>query len=194
MKKSSPYPIRNRVKELRHVRAGDLRENPLNWRTHPVRQRRLLSGILQEIGYADALIARELPDGGLELIDGHLRAETTPEMEVPVLVVDLSEEESRRLLLVLDPVSAIAETDESKLESLVCSLDFEDEELRRFVESGYSGAYEESVPASTESPEKVDHPIPECFQVVAECPDEDSQRALYERLCSEGYHCRLLML
>ena len=33
----------------------------------------------------------ELPDGSLELIDGHLRAETTPDVEVPVLVLDLDE-------------------------------------------------------------------------------------------------------
>ena len=30
-------------------------------------------GVLAEIGYADALLARELPDGSLQLIDGHLR-------------------------------------------------------------------------------------------------------------------------
>ena len=34
-------------------------------------------GLLAEIGYADVLIARDTPDG-LVLIDGHLRAETTP--------------------------------------------------------------------------------------------------------------------
>ena len=29
--------IRNRITELRHVRAGDLRPNPKNWRKHPAR-------------------------------------------------------------------------------------------------------------------------------------------------------------
>jgi hypothetical protein len=36
-----------------------------------------MNGILAEIGYADALIARETPKG-LMILDGHLRAETTP--------------------------------------------------------------------------------------------------------------------
>ena len=81
--------IRDRIRELCRVRAADLRPNPRNWRTHPQKQREALRGILAEVGYVDALLARELPDGSLEIIDGHLRAETTPDTEVPVLIVDL---------------------------------------------------------------------------------------------------------
>ncbi len=65
--------IRDRIRELRRVRASELRPNPRNWRTHPQTQRDALCGVLAEIGYADALLARELTDGSLELIDGHLR-------------------------------------------------------------------------------------------------------------------------
>ena len=82
--------IRDRIKELRRVKASQLRPHPQNWRSHPPDQQDALRGVLAEIGYAGALLARELPDGSLELIDGHLRAETTPEMEVPVLIVDRS--------------------------------------------------------------------------------------------------------
>lgn len=43
-----------------------------------------------------------------------------------------------------------------------------------------------------------DDPLPkvlaETWQVVAECEDEESQRALYERLTAEGYTCRVLTL
>ena len=78
--------IRDRIKDFRRVKANQLRPHPKNWRTHPPAQQDALRGVLAEIGYAGALLARELPDGSLELIDGHLRAETTPEMEVPVLV------------------------------------------------------------------------------------------------------------
>ena len=80
-------PIRDRVRELRRVPARELKPNPRNWRTHPAGQRSALAGLLAEVGYAAALVARELPDGTLELIDGHLRAETTPEAIVPVLIV-----------------------------------------------------------------------------------------------------------
>lgn len=66
--------LRDRVKELRRVPASELLENPKNWRRHPGIQREALEGVLAEIGFTDALIARETP-AGLELIDGHLRRE-----------------------------------------------------------------------------------------------------------------------
>ncbi len=102
--------IRDRIVELRRVRAKDLIPHPKNWRTHPKRQQEALRGILAEVGYADALLARETQDG-LQLIDVHLRAETTPDQEVPVLVLDLTEEEADKLLADLhtesDPLRAL---------------------------------------------------------------------------------------
>jgi hypothetical protein len=62
--------IRDRIKELRRVRAGDLRPHPKNWRTHPEEQQNALRGILAEVGYVDALMAREMPDGSLQIVDG----------------------------------------------------------------------------------------------------------------------------
>src|SRR5215469_11993520 len=99
--------FRDRIKELRRVRAGDLKPHPKNWRVHPEAQKNALRGLLAEIGYADTLLTRELPDGSLQLIDGHLRAETTPDSIVPVLVTDLSEEEAEKVLLTLDPLEAM---------------------------------------------------------------------------------------
>lgn len=121
--------IRDRVKELRRVRAGDLRPSPRNWRTHPKAQRDALQGILAEVGYADALLARELDSGGLELIDGHLRAETTPDQEVPVLILDVTEEEAGKLLATLDPLAAMATADGEKLDSLLQTLSTSSESL-----------------------------------------------------------------
>lgn len=121
--------IRDRVKALRRVRAGDLRPNPKNWRTHPANQRSALAGILAEVGYAGALLARETKDG-LELIDGHLRAETTPDMKVPVLVLDVTQEEADKLLAAYDPLSAMAERDNGRLSELLASVKTDDDALR----------------------------------------------------------------
>jgi hypothetical protein len=123
--------IRDRVKELRRVRAGDLLPNPKNWRTHPASQADALKGILAEVGYADALLARELPDGTLMLVDGHLRAETTPELEVPVLILDVNEAEADKLLLSLDPLAALAETNAIALDSLLREVDTGSEGLQQ---------------------------------------------------------------
>lgn len=122
--------IRNRIRELRTVKAADLTPNPRNWRTHPKAQQDALKGILAEVGYADALLARELADGTLMLVDGHLRAETTPEQEVPVLVLDIDEAEADKLLLSLDPLAALAETNAVALDALLREVDTGSEALQ----------------------------------------------------------------
>ena len=125
--------IRDRIRELRRVPASQLRPNPKNWRTHPPAQRDALKGLLAELGYCDALLVRELEDGALELVDGHLRAEETPDMEVPVLVLDVSAEEAEKLLLTLDPLASLAEADTDALTSLLASVDTDSEAVRAML-------------------------------------------------------------
>lgn len=146
---SPQVPIRDRVRELRRVRGADLVPHPRNWRTHPEPQRQALRGVLAEIGYADALLARELPDGRLQLIDGHLRAEATPHAQVPVLVLDVTEAEAEQLLLTLDPLAGLAGTDTALLDELLASVQFEhDEILAALHETFHPGLLEELEPAS----------------------------------------------
>jgi DNA modification methylase len=128
------FAIRDRILGLRRVKARELIPNPRNWRTHPKAQADALRGLLSEIGYADALLAREVADGKLMLIDGHLRAEVTPDAPVPVLVLDLSEEEANKLLLTLDPLAAMAESDAERISALLKMVSSENpavEELLR---------------------------------------------------------------
>jgi hypothetical protein len=119
--------IQNRIKELRYVEA-----NPNNWRRHPKAQKNALKGILSDIGYADALIAYETEDG-LMLIDGHLRAETTPDMILPVLVTDLNETEANKLLATLDPLAAMAENDATTLAKLLEHISLEETQLTELL-------------------------------------------------------------
>jgi hypothetical protein len=112
-------PIRDRIRELRRVRAADLIPNPKNWRLHPKAQADALRGLLTELGYADALLVRELADGKLLIIDGHLRAQTKADALVPVLVLDLTEEEADKLLSTLDPLGSMAERDTERFRALL---------------------------------------------------------------------------
>ena len=114
--------IRNRVKELRLVPGSQLRPSPRNWRRHPAHQRDALRGLLAEVGIADAVIARELPDGSLELCDGHLRAEELPDTPIPVLVLDVDEAEADKLLATLDPLAGMAGIDEEALRDLLARV------------------------------------------------------------------------
>ncbi len=126
--------IRDRIKELRRVKASELRPNPKNWRTHPQEQQDALRGVLAEIGYADALIAREVEGGGLELIDGHLRAETTPDEIVPVLVLDLTKKEADKLLATLDPLAAMAEANAAALEKLLGEIETDSQAVQEMLD------------------------------------------------------------
>jgi ParB-like chromosome segregation protein Spo0J len=181
--------IRDRIRELRRVRAGQLRPNPKNWRTHPEKQRDALRGVLSEIGYADALLARELDDGSLELIDGHLRAETTPDAEVPVLVLDLSEAEADKLLATLDPLAGMAETDGSMLAELLPLIKTENAALQTMLDELTTDLPDDAGMVEPAGPEIE---IPRSYQLLVECQDEKQQRELYERLIGEGRSCRVL--
>jgi len=184
--------IRDRVKEFRRVKAGLLRPHPKNWRTHPTNQRDALRGVLAEIGFAGALLTRELPDGSLQLIDGHLRAETAPEMELPVLVLDLDDAETDKLLAVHDPLAGMAEADADALAELLEQVETESEAVRAMLDGMVNETGEPIGESADESPNEMD--VPETYQVVVECCDENQQREVFERLTGEGFSCRLLML
>jgi hypothetical protein len=78
--------------------------------------------MLGEIGNADALLVRELPDKRLMLIDGHLRAETMPNEQIPVLVLNVNEEEADKLLATVDPLVGMASADGARLNELLESF------------------------------------------------------------------------
>lgn len=99
--------LKNRVRELRTVKASDLRRNAKNWRVHSPEQTEVLKEMIDAVGFATAVIARE-KDGQLEIIDGHLRADTAGNEEIPVLIIDVSDEEAATLLATLDPIAAMA--------------------------------------------------------------------------------------
>lgn len=125
--------IRDRIKEFKRVPAKDLIPNPKNWRVHSEGQANALRGILSAVGYVDALLARETP-AGLQIIDGHLRAETTPDMEVPVLVLDVTEAEADLILATFDPLGAMADADSEKLESLLAEIETDSEALQTMLD------------------------------------------------------------
>ena len=147
--------MRDRVVELVRVRAGDLEDHPSNWRIHPAAQREALKGILAEVGYADALLARR--DGGsLVLIDGHLRRSLDPDQMVPVLVLDVSQAEAEKLLASLDPLAGLARPDPEALRSLLARVETSNEALADLLEqlSRSAGA----PPAPPADPEAIPPP------------------------------------
>src|SRR5205807_7346646 len=121
---------RNRIKGHRRVRAGDLVPHELNPRLHSEAQRAALAALYEEIGFARSLLAYELPDGRLKLIDGHLRQSMDPDMEVDVEILDVDDAEARALLLSLDPLVLLAGYESDTLARLRELTQTESEALR----------------------------------------------------------------
>jgi hypothetical protein len=111
-----------------------------------------------------------------------------------VLVVDLSDEETAKLLAVLDPLADMAEANRDVLAELIAEVETENEAVRALLD----GMLAEGAPPDEDGGDD-DHPppektIPEAFQVVVDCTDEGHQQEVYERLTTEGLSCRLLTL
>lgn len=179
--------MRNRICDHRTARAGDLVPHPLNWRTHPEGQRRALEALYEEVGFARSLLAYERPDGRLQLIDGHLRRDMTPDEEVTVEVLDVTDAEANKLLLSLDPLAALAGADEDALAELRRAADTDDEDLQRLW--GYGAD------ASPPPPEPADGPEPdiaEQYLILVTCPDEAEQARLLEQFAADGIECKSL--
>ena len=113
--------MRDRVQGLRWVRASELIPHPENWRTHPPEQRRALRAMVDRIGNASALYVREIPEG-LQILDGHMRQDLLADEQVPVVVLDLDDDEARAFLATLDPIAAMAKADRDKLSELLKPL------------------------------------------------------------------------
>jgi hypothetical protein len=130
----SNQSFRDRIKELRRVKASELIPNPHNWHEHPIEERQDMIGVLHEIGYADAMLARELPDGRLMLLDGHMRTDIAEDDIVPVLIVDLTEQEAKQLIAVHDMIGKKARTKDDVLGDLLSELEAEDADMRRMLD------------------------------------------------------------
>lgn len=131
---SNPSKIKDRIVGLKRIKASQLIANPKNWRRHPREQEAAMRGILAEIGWSDALLARKT-DAGYELIDGHLRAGLAPDQEVPVLLLDLTEEEADKLLLSLDPIAAMGVVDKNRFAELFESVSINDQAVNTMLEA-----------------------------------------------------------
>lgn len=87
--------------------------------------------MLDDVGWADAVIVRETPDG-YQILDGHLRTEMTTG-KVPCLVVDLDDHEADLLLATHDHVTGLAGIDQSKLDDLLSELSCKNEDVQSLL-------------------------------------------------------------
>ena len=128
-------PWKNRIIGTDDVDPESLLASPWNWRTHPGPQRDALRGSLNTVGWIQQILVNKRTG---YVIDGHARIEealSKHEKTVPVLYVDLDPEEERLALAVLDPISAMAERDQGRLDELLADLHVDDAGLQALLDS-----------------------------------------------------------
>lgn len=153
-KSKSGEGFRDRIVEVRKVRARELMDNDKNWRLHPEAQRGALRSMLTDVGKVNALLARKTPKG-IELLDGHLRKDMDPEEEWTVLITDLNDAEAAKVLATHDTISGMALVDDTKLTALIGEIEIDDSaDLRKlFADLTEKLAGEEGTEADEEQHE-----------------------------------------
>lgn len=114
--------------------ADQFQANPHNWRTHPQMQRDAVRGSLNTVGWIDVAI-ENVTTG--HLIDGHERvwqALDNDNANVPYIQVELTEEEERFALMVLDPLAELAEADRDILGELYQAVESDDEAVSQVLD------------------------------------------------------------
>lgn len=128
-------PWRNRIVGSGEQEAGQFMANPMNWRIHPKAQRDALTGILSDVGWVQSVIVNRTTG---HVLDGHARIEEAlklgDETPVPFVEVELSEEEEQKILLTLDPISAMAAADKANLEQLLRDVSTDNAALSAMLE------------------------------------------------------------
>jgi DNA modification methylase len=102
---------------------GALLAHPQNWRGHPEAQRAQMTAVLEGVGWIQRVIVNKTTG---RILDGHLRVELAKEKgeeAVPVVWVELSEEEELIALATFDFLSSQAEIEKADYARLVGEIE-----------------------------------------------------------------------
>jgi hypothetical protein len=130
-------------------------------------------------------LAYELPDGRLKLKGGHLRRDLDPDMEVEVEILDVTDEEANVLLLSIDPLAALARTQQELQTRPMELTPTASPELRRLWELAATTAVDDPLERHGKRGDFFAHE----FYVLIRCRDERHQVELLERFQAEGLDC-----
>jgi DNA modification methylase len=133
-KPAAPAAWRSRIVGDGEEAPDQLLANPFNFRIHPKAQQDALTGALNEIGWIQRVIVNQRTG---HVIDGHARialAISREEPTVPVVYVDLDENEERIALASLDPLAAMAVQDPEKWNELLAEISVSDADLRAMLQ------------------------------------------------------------
>lgn len=131
---------RSRIVGEGEEQAEQLLAHPNNPRVHPLAQQEALAEVLDTVGWVARVIVNKRTG---HVLDGHLRVSLAISRgeKVPVTYVDVEPEEEALILSTLDPLAALAGTDQEILDRLHAEVaesfeGFQAEALRELVRMG----------------------------------------------------------
>jgi len=107
----------------------------------------------------------------------------------PKAFLDVNKEEARALLLSIDPLAALAETQSQLHQRLIDLTPTDSTDLRAAWEATVKAAVE----TPNDSPGHGIHSIPEQYLILLTCRDVYQQVELLQRFTAEGLDCRALV-
>lgn len=119
---AQPLAWQDRIVGLTREDPASLLANPWNWRGHTHEQEQTLDAVLTRVGLVAAVLVNDRTG---HMLDGHLRAQmaiSQAQPLVPVIHLDLSEEEEQLVLSTYDPIGGMAWTDSPKFQELLSQL------------------------------------------------------------------------
>jgi len=135
MAKNKPNKWTSRIVGHDKVRADQLLANPGNHRKHPQKQREVVAASIEELGFCKSVIVNRRTG---HIVDGHERVMqalgVSDDTMVDVEYVDLSESDERKLLLILDASTGLAEVDTNQLDELIKTVDTNSKELTQWFD------------------------------------------------------------
>ena len=133
-KKNEPSKWQSKIVGHGKVAASQLLANPFNHRRHPEKQRQVVAASIEELGFIKSVLVNRLTG---HIVDGHERVMQAlgvgEETLVDVEYVELSPEDEKKALLLLDASSELATVDDSALELLIEDIQFNNALLGDFA-------------------------------------------------------------
>ena len=177
---------RNRIVGHGEEDPTQLLANPKNWRLHPKAQQDALAGVLEQVGWVQDVIVNRRTGF---VVDGHARVALAISAgeRVPVVYVDLSEQEEALIIATFDPLSAMAVANEELLAELIGSLEVSDEAVKALLDELAGNKPKDGLTDDDAAPAIPADPVPRPNDVwlcgphkvlCADCTDEKAVASL----------------
>lgn len=187
-------PWKSRIIGHESVDPRVLLANPKNFRTHGERQRAVMGEAIQRIGFINSVIVNKVTG---KIINGHMRVDEAifkGQESIPVVWVELTEEEEAIALATFDPISELAEVDSVILGNLlrdavasdadiaaVMEVVAEDQGVEDYYFMDHHGERSESDAEAVGRAER--------YLVVFYCTEQDYAEELSRKISEAGFDC-----